>query len=183
MGLRLKGVAAANGFAIAPLVHFHGDLAYIPMRTLASEELDGEKRRLGEAIDQAARVILQLRAELASDLSDHDTRIYDAQLSLLHDQMFRADLERTIDQRSCNVEVAVQHVIARYEKVFEGMEDAAMRERAADLRDVGRQLLSVLLERERSVYISGGQDYIFALTSSLLLPEHDISQATRVRMV
>lgn len=162
MGLRLKGVAASNGIAIAPLVHFHGDLAYIPMRTLDPAEVAGEKRRLTEAIEQAARVIEQLRRELASDLSDQDTRIYDAQLSLLHDQMFRADLERTIEQQSCNVEVAVQHVIARYEKVFEGMEDAAMRERAADLRDVGRQLLSVLLERERSVYIAGGQDYIFA---------------------
>lgn len=162
MGLRLKGVAAANGIAIAPLVHFHGDLTFIPMRSLAPEEIAGEKDRLAEALGQAAEVIFQLRRELASDLSDHDTRIYDAQLSFLNDQTFRADLERTIQERACNAEVALQQVIARYEKVFEGMEDAAMRERAADLRDVGRQLLSVLLEKDRSVYISDGKDYIFA---------------------
>jgi phosphotransferase system enzyme I (PtsI) len=162
MGLRLKGVAAANGIAIAPLVHFHGDLTFIPMRNLVPEEIAGEKDRLAEALTQAAEVIFRLRRELASDLSDHDTRIYDAQLSFLNDQTFRADLERTIQERSCNAEVALQQVIARYEKVFEGMEDAAMRERAADLRDVGRQLLSVLLEKDRSVYISDGKDYIFA---------------------
>lgn len=162
MGLRLKGVAAANGIAIAPLVHFHGDLTFIPMRNLAPEEIAGEKDRLAEALGQAAEVIFQLRRELASDLSDHDTRIYDAQLSFLNDQTFRADLERAIQERSCNAEVALQQVIARYEKVFEGMEDAAMRERAADLRDVGRQLLSVLLEKDRSVYIADGKDYIFA---------------------
>ncbi|MGA1526118.1 MAG: phosphoenolpyruvate-utilizing N-terminal domain-containing protein, partial [Planctomycetota bacterium] len=162
MGLRLKGVAAANGIAIAPLVHFHGDLTFIPMRNLVPEEIAGEKDRLAEALTQAAEVIFRLRRELASDLSDHDTRIYDAQLSFLNDQTFRADLERTIQERSCNAEGARQQVIARYEKVFEGMEDAAMRERAADLRDVGRQLLSVLLEKDRSVYISDGKDYIFA---------------------
>jgi phosphotransferase system enzyme I (PtsI) len=162
MGLRLKGVAAANGIAIAPLVHFHGDLTFIPMRNLVPEEIAGEKDRLAEALGQAAEVIFRLRRELASDLSDHDTRIYDAQLSFLNDQTFRADLERTIQDRACNAEVALQQVIARYEKVFEGMEDAAMRERAADLRDVGRQLLSVLLEKDRSVYIADGKDYIFA---------------------
>jgi phosphotransferase system enzyme I (PtsI) len=162
MGLRLKGVAAANGIAIAPLVHFHGDLTFIPMRSLVPEEIAGEKDRLAEALGQAAEVIFQLRRELASDLSDHDTRIYDAQLSFLNDQTFRADLERAIQERSCNAEVALQQVIARYETVFEGMEDAAMRERAADLRDVGRQLLSVLLEKDRSVYIADGKDYIFA---------------------
>jgi phosphotransferase system enzyme I (PtsI) len=162
MGLRLKGVAAANGIAIAPLVHFHGDLTFIPMRNLVPEEIAGEKDRLAEALTQAAEVIFRLRRELASDLSDHDTRIYDAQLSFLNDQTFRADLERTIQERSCNAEVALQQVIARYEKVFEGMEDAAMRERAADLRDVGRQLLSVLLEKDRSVYISDGKDFVTA---------------------
>ena len=68
MGLRLKGVAAANGIAIAPLVHFHGDLTFIPMRNLAPEEIAGEKDRLAEALGQAAEVIFQLRRELASDL-------------------------------------------------------------------------------------------------------------------
>ena len=162
MALKLKGVAAANGIAIAPLVHFHADLAFIPVRLLTPAEVDGEKARLSEAVQQATAGILQLRRELASDLSDHDTRIYDAQLSLLHDTTFLADFERKIEQERCNAEVAVQQTIARYEKVFEAMEDAAMRERAADLRDVGRQLLSMLLERERSVYIAMGRDYIFA---------------------
>ncbi len=162
MALKFKGVAAAHGVAIAPLVHFHGDLGFIPQRTIGEDEIPAEKSRLEEAIVQAARSLLFLSRELERDLSDHDLKIYDAQLALLHDTTFKQDLFRTIEQERVNAETAIQRVVSRFEKVFESMEDAAMRERAADLRDVGRQMLSSLMERERSVYIADGRDYVFA---------------------
>jgi phosphotransferase system enzyme I (PtsI) len=167
MPLRFKGIPAAPGIAIAPLVHFHSDLEFIPMRVVGEEGIPEERRRLEYAIDQASRSILFLRHELASTLTDRDTKIYDAQLALLHDQTFKADLIREVERDHVNIEVAIQRVIARYEKVFESMEDIVMRERAADVRDVGRQVLSVLTEQERSVYIADGRDYIFAATEFL----------------
>lgn len=162
MAQKLKGVAAAPGIVIAPLVHFHGALDFLPTWTIREDELVGEKQRLEDAIKAASRSILYLRHELSSSLSDQDTKIYDAQLALLHDQTLKEEILKQIEQDMANCEVSVQRVIARYEKVFEEMEDPAMRERAADFRDVGRQLLSALMAKERSVYTSEGQDYIFA---------------------
>ena len=63
-----------------------------------------------------------------------DVRIYDAQLAILHDKTFRKDVEDEVSERKANLEVALQRVIARYEGVFEAMENAAMRERAASSR-------------------------------------------------
>lgn len=163
MSRELKGVAAAPGIAIARIVHFHTDFDFIPSRRLErDEEVQPEIRRLEEAIDAASRSILFLRHELSTTLSDHDAKIYDAELSLLHDKTFKSDLVREIESSRSNAETALQTVIARYEQVFERMEDAVMRERAADIRDVGRQVLSALLAKERSVYTSTGQDFVFA---------------------
>ena len=162
MSRRLKGVPAAPGIAIAPLVHFHLDLDFIPTRAIAADEVDDEVGRLEEAIASAAQGITLLRHQMAKDLSVQDTRIYDAQLSLLHDPTFKKDLLGEIRTGLVNSEVALQRVVARLERAFENLPDAAMRERAADVRDVGRQLLGTLLERTRSVYISGGRDYVFA---------------------
>lgn len=134
MAQRLKGVSAANGIAIAPLVHFHADLDFIPVRTLEPAEVVGEVARLADAIGEASKAILGLRKRLAADISDHDARIYDAQLSILHDPAFTAELSRAVEQNLCNGEVAVQQVAARYESVFEAMEDASMRERG----EIGR---------------------------------------------
>jgi phosphotransferase system enzyme I (PtsI) len=162
MARKLKGTAAAPGIVIAPLVHFHSDLDFIPTWEVAEKDIPMERERLDEAIASVSRSLLFLSHELSGTLSDHDRRIYDAQQSLLHDRTFKDDLLREIETDKINVEVALQRVIARYEKVFENMQDAAMREKAADVRDVGRQVLGALMEKERSVYISGGKDYIFA---------------------
>ena len=161
MSRELQGVSVANGMAIAPIVHFHTDFDYIPARRIDAAAVPAEVARLDEAITATSRGILHLRHELSTTLSQNDTRIYDAQLALLHDKTVRADLVKEIDHEKINAEMALQRVIARYEKVFERMEDIVMRERAADIRDVGRQVLGALLARERSVYIAGGADYIF----------------------
>jgi phosphotransferase system enzyme I (PtsI) len=162
MSVQLKGVAAAPGIAIARLVHFHGDLDFIPTRSLTEADVPRERTRLEDAIATATGSILRLRQELAGTIPDHDIKIYDAQLALLHDATLREEILHEAAEHKINVEVALQHVIARYEAVFERMEDAAMRERSADLRDVGRQVLRALMEKARRVYIGDGQPYVFA---------------------
>jgi phosphotransferase system enzyme I (PtsI) len=144
------------------LVHFHGTLDSIPTWKVAPEGVASEGRRLDEAIAEVGRSILALRKELADALSNHDVRIYDAQVSILHDPTFRADVVREVEQQGCNLEVALQRVVARYEVVFQNMADASMRERAADLRDVGRQLVAALMAKDRSKYTANGRDYLFA---------------------
>ncbi|GAB4150865.1 MAG: phosphoenolpyruvate--protein phosphotransferase [Planctomycetota bacterium] len=162
MSCKLKGVSAAPGIAIAPLVHFHGTLDYIPIWRVLPEDVEREKKRIHEAMDEVSRSIASLRLELSSALSTQDARIYDAQVSILHDPSFRADLAREIELEAVNGEVALQRVIARYEKVFDAMPDPSMRERSADLRDIGRQVIGALMARERVAYTSDGKDYLFA---------------------
>ncbi len=162
MSRKLKGIAAAPGIAIAPLVHFHGTLDSIPTWKVAPEGVDAEGRRLDEAIAAVGRSIVALRRELADALSNHDARIYDAQVSILNDPTFRRDAVREMTLHGCNVEVALQRVVERYEAVFQNMAEAPMRERAADVRDVGRQLVAALMAKDRSKYTAHGRDYLFA---------------------
>ena len=162
MSLKLKGVSAAPGIAVAPIVHFHADLDFIPLRVIQASEVTSELTRLEEAMTKTSRSILFLRHEMSGTLSDHDSKIFDVQVNLLHDQTFRKDLEKEVRAHLVNVEVALQRVVSNYEAVFEKAEDPILRERSADIRDVGRQLLSALLDRERSSYTAEGQDYIFA---------------------
>jgi phosphotransferase system enzyme I (PtsI) len=162
MTRRLKGIAAAPGIAIAPVVHFHTTLDQIPTRRVAVEEQDAEKARLTGALVSVADNLTALQKELAGAVGKQDVRIYDAQLAILHDDTFIREVEGEIEQRSCNLEVALQRVVARYESVFEQMDSAAMRERAADLRDIGRQLVGALVASGRQKYTADGADYLFA---------------------
>lgn len=162
MARKLKGIAAAPGVAIAPVVHFHATLDHIPTWKVEPREVEGEKLRLSRAIAEVTANLLALQKELAGALGGQDVRIYDAQVSILHDATFRRDVEHEVEQHLVNLEVALQRVIARYEGVFANMDSASMRERAADLRDIGRQLVGVLLASEQSRYMADGRDYLFA---------------------
>ena len=161
MARRLKGIAAARGVAIAPIVHFHATLDHIPTWKVDAAGVPRERARLQRAIGEVAASLSALQRELAGSLGKHDVRIYDAQLSILHDPTFRRDVEAEVEQHGVNLEVALQRVIARYESVFASMENPAMRERGADLRDIGRQLVGALLATERQKYIADGADYLF----------------------
>lgn len=162
MARKLKGIAAAPGVAIAPIVHFHAALDHIPTWKVAADGVAGELTRFQAAIAEVAANLMALQKELAGAIKTHDARIYDAQLAILHDQTFQKDVENEIVQHHVNLEVALQRVIARYEGVFAVMESASMRERAADLRDIGRQLVGALLATERCKYTADGRDYLFA---------------------
>ncbi len=162
MARKLKGIAAAPGVAIAPIVHFHAALDHIPTWKVAPDGLAGERARFQGAIAEVAADLMALQKELSGAIATHDARIYDAQLAILHDPTFQKDVESEIVQHHVNLEVALQRVIARYEACFAAMENAAMRERAADLRDIGRQLVGALLATERGKYTANGTDYLFA---------------------
>jgi phosphotransferase system enzyme I (PtsI) len=162
MARKLKGIAAARGIAIAPIVHFHAALDHIPTWKVAEADIVGEKARLSGAIAGVTTSLLDLQRELAGSLGNQDVRIYDAQVAILHDPTFRRDVEGEIDQHRVNLEVALQRVVARYEQVFAAMENPAMRERAADVRDIGRQLVGALLAQEQQKYTANGSDYLFA---------------------
>jgi phosphotransferase system enzyme I (PtsI) len=168
MSRKLKGTAAARGVAIAPIVHFHATLDHIPMWRVEADAAVGECARLSGAIAGVTTSLLDLQRELSGALAKHDVRIYDAQLAILHDPTFRRDVETEIRGQCVNLEVALQRVIARYEAVFAAMENPAMRERAADLRDIGRQLIGALLATERHKYTADGADYLF--TAEEFLP-------------
>src|SRR5215831_15759461 len=125
MSRKLKGTAAAPGVAIAPLVHFHGTLDHIPVWKVGPEGTDVEQRRFQEAIGEVTCSIQALQQELSTALTGQDVRIYDAQVSILHDPTLAKDVAREIALHGVNAEVALQRVIARYESVFENMTDPA----------------------------------------------------------
>lgn len=162
MARKLKGIAAARGVAIAPIVHFHPTLEHIPTWKVAEAAIDAERSRFTNAVAAVAASLMALQQELASSIGQHDARIYDAQLAILQDPSFRRDVEAEVRAHHVNLEVALQRVVARYEGVFAAMENAAMRERAADLRDIGRQLVGALMAQARQKYTANGADYLFA---------------------
>jgi phosphoenolpyruvate-protein phosphotransferase/dihydroxyacetone kinase phosphotransfer subunit len=101
-------------------------------------------RRLREAIAATRRDISRTRARIAREAGESDAAIFDAHLMLLDDADVLADAHHRIDAHR-GAAAAWDAAIRRAEQDFAHLEDEYLRARAADVRDVGDQVLRHLL--------------------------------------
>ncbi|MDA0321831.1 MAG: phosphoenolpyruvate--protein phosphotransferase [Verrucomicrobia bacterium] len=131
------GIARGVAWPILPV-----EAGPTPRYAVSTECVAGEHVRLEEALDFACGELLALKRSLTAKLEDADTAIMDVHVALLRDPSFLADVKARIHRDLVTAEHAVavetESMVAR----FLQMENAYMRERASDLRDIGTRLLS-----------------------------------------
>ncbi len=139
----LPGLAASPGIGIgtAVVVYPPADLDAIPDRRV--EQPEGEEASFRDALKSVADDLDRMVARTQTNLSAEDLAIFDAwRLMLESDTLVDGTLNRI---REGNwAPGALRATIADHARVFEAMEDAYLRERATDVRDLGRCILTHL---------------------------------------
>jgi len=110
---------------------------------------DLEEARLGQAIQSAKLELNSLREKTLQTLGNDKALIFEAHLMILDDPELLKQTLTIIKNQSVNAEYAFNTVANKFIDVFESMEDAYMRERASDIRDVTSRLLYKLLKKTK----------------------------------
>ncbi|AUD13905.1 phosphoenolpyruvate--protein phosphotransferase [Planococcus sp. MB-3u-03] len=136
-------MAASTGIAIAKAFR------------LENPELTVEQQKVGNPAEEIARfdaAVIQAAAELeviqektAQQISDKEAAIFGAHLLVLSDPELIGPIKERISADSVNAEFALQETSDMFITMFEAMDNEYMKERAADIRDVRKRLLSHLL--------------------------------------
>lgn len=142
MGI-LKGIAASSGIAIAKAYLLKEPDLSVEKRTV--EDVDGELGRLDEAVRRSQKDLEMIREEVAENLGADKAAIFDAHLLVLNDPEMLTPIKDKIRTEKVNAESAVKETADMFIGMFEAMENEYMRERAADIRDVAKRILSHLL--------------------------------------
>ena len=141
----LKGVIAAPGVVQGrAFVLLEKDLDVSRYR-VDPKEADKESERFREALSQTRQQIENRKAALISKLGEQEAQIFDAHLLVLEDQ---ALIDETIEKQrksGYNIEYCFHTVSNRYIEMLDQIEDEYLRERATDIRDVARRVLSYLM--------------------------------------
>ncbi|MFU8780903.1 MAG: phosphoenolpyruvate--protein phosphotransferase, partial [Kiritimatiellia bacterium] len=77
----------------------------------------------------------------------HDASIFDAHLMVLDDRTFIDEIISGVRERKRNIEFVVQEGAEKYASVLAAVNDDYLRERVADVRDVGKRILQNLTGR------------------------------------
>ena len=167
MSQEISATVASQGLAIAPLRHLRLAGEFIPRYKLADGALDAECRRFSEACEKAAEVLEKLKDGFDQEAATL-VGIYSAHIALMRDPRLQADVEAKIRSDKVNAEAALALVVAHYEKIFASIDNVIVRDRAADIRDVGRQITAALLSRTVSgEALDQDSDYILAVDEFL----------------
>ncbi len=143
----LRGTVAYPGVISGP-VHIMDD-QFGFADSLDEGQLDppGERQKLNKALEKTRIQTLFLEKRVAERLSQDDAAIFHTHLMILEDRSFLEKLQRKIDDGQ-SAASALKKVVADYVEAFKRMEDPYLRERAADMEDIGRRLRGHLAGQE-----------------------------------
>ncbi|SHE35335.1 phosphotransferase system, enzyme I, PtsP [Modicisalibacter ilicicola DSM 19980] len=140
-----KGVAASPGMAIGEAVVIAplADLDSVP--DLIPTDIDYELRRLQEAIGKVRGEMRRTGERLANRISAQELALFDAYEQMLADAALGQEVEKRIREGQW-APGALADVVRRHVQYLERVDDDYLRERSADIRDLGRRVLTHLQE-------------------------------------
>ena len=145
-----NGIAASKGYAIGKVfIQQHEEIVITDEKVT---DVAAAKAELRKALEDSRIQLEAIKAKTLEEIGEHEAQVFVAHLELLDDPGFAGEMENTIENESINPMKAVQMVTDTFVMIFESMEDAYMRERAADIKDVSKRIISNLAGKGGSAF-------------------------------
>lgn len=161
-----KGIAVSPGIAIAsPLIIDSKDYR-IPRRSILQSQKADETRKVRDAFAGAIRQLTEIEA--AAGIEQGKIKdIFAVHLRFLRDKSFRKKITDFVQNELVTAEYAVSIILREIAAHFANMDDAYISERAADIYDIEKRLLTQLLGKIR--------DDVEHLRKEVVIVAHDLS--------
>lgn len=147
-GSCFKGVAGTSGIAMGSAV------VILPMANLDTvpdrvpEDPDAEIEQFREALTAVRNDIHEVNRRLAQRLSEEERALFEAYQRMLDDSALGQEVINKIGEGNW-AQGALCQVVTRHARFFELSQDDYLKERATDIRDLGRRVLAYLQKIEQ----------------------------------
>ncbi|MFS4970014.1 phosphoenolpyruvate--protein phosphotransferase [Staphylococcus aureus] len=144
MSKLIKGIAASDGVAIAKAyLLIEPDLTFDKNEKVT--DVEGEVAKFNSAIEASKVELTKIRNNAEVQLGADKAAIFDAHLLVLDDPELIQPIQDKIKNENANAATALTDVTTQFVTIFESMDNEYMKERAADIRDVSKRVLSHIL--------------------------------------
>ncbi|MBS3995542.1 MAG: phosphoenolpyruvate--protein phosphotransferase, partial [Alkaliphilus sp.] len=138
-----KGIAASSGVSICKALVLKEVKYNIEKKNI--ENVPKEIDSLHAALKLSREQLSNVKKITENKMGKDNAEIFEAHLLMLDDPELIGEIEGKIKNESLNAEFAVKSTVETFVSIFEQMDNEYMRERAADIRDIGKRLLNNLL--------------------------------------
>ncbi|TFV98669.1 phosphoenolpyruvate--protein phosphotransferase [Oxalobacteraceae bacterium OM1] len=169
----LHGIPVSRGIAIGRAHLLAPAALEVKHYLIPDEQVEAEVQRLQKAIATVHKELQTLWNELPKDSPAELGAFIDVHALILSDPMIAEVPLEIIRTRNYNAEWALVTQIDELSAQFDEIEDAYLRERKADIQQVGERVLKVLTGTASTLVKDGGDD----AAGHLIVVAHDISPA------
>ena len=140
----LKGIAASDGIAAAKAYMLvQPDLSF---SETSIDDPEAEIMRSDDAVEASKSELELIKQKATENLGEEEAQVFEAHLTILADPELLGQIKDKIKNDKVNAEAALKSVTDMFIEMFEAMTDNAyMQERAGDIRDVTKRIMSHLL--------------------------------------
>jgi phosphotransferase system enzyme I (PtsI) len=144
MTFSIHGLAVARGIAIGRAVLVASSRADVAHYFVKPDQVGAEIQRLRVARDAVVDELQRLQKDMPKDAPHELAALLDVHLMLLQDEELTSGVVHWIKTRLYNAEWALTSQLDIIVRQFEEMEDPYLRERKADMEQVGERVLHCL---------------------------------------
>ncbi len=163
------GVSGASGIAIGEAVVIAPSADLRSVRYQPCKDVEAEIAFFLRSLTAVREDIKSLGEQLKTRINREEQALFDAYLAMLDDASLGGEVVERI-RKGANASFAWSEVILEHEDIFNSMNDPYLRERATDLRDLGRRVLAYLQESNQKVRVYPDKTILIGeeLTASML---------------
>jgi phosphotransferase system enzyme I (PtsP) len=145
--IRFEGVACATGVAIGQAYVVSPTVSLASVRYTKAKNINEELARFESAISGLREELSSTRERLKGELRPEELALFDVYAGILDDQAVGGTVREKIMAGEA-AQSSLAGTMRGYVQHFEEMDDAYLRERASDMRDLGQRLLTHLIDGE-----------------------------------
>lgn len=143
--MRIQGISGSRGVAVGNVYRYIQEEIVIPDYTVAEDKVEDEIGKFAAAMAATLKQLDTIRQKALEEMGPEEAAIFEAHMQIAQDPSLSDGIKSLVEASHTNVVAATAQTIETFANIFLGMEDAYMRERGADIKDIGDRLMRNML--------------------------------------
>lgn len=169
--LVIKGKSVFSGITIGPLALFHRNTVSTARRHV--KDTEAETKRFQQARLTSIEQLKDMYEKAVQKVGEEEAAVFEVHQMMLDDDDYIDNIVTLITQEKINAEAAVEETAQQFSEMFRSMDDAYMKERAADVLDISRRI---------QVQLCGGEANDFSAYDGVILAADDLAPSETLQL-
>ena len=140
-----KGIGASEGISIGKVMLFIEEEMNIPQEKISEVQVGTEIEKLLDAQKKSKLQLISIRDKVKEKMGEDKAAIFDGHIMLLEDDDLMDEVKDKIKAEKMAASRALDEGVNEYCEMISQLDDPYLREREADLKDVGKRWLKNIL--------------------------------------